>query len=99
MGKEHRKEDVITLLLKHGIEPNLQDNDGRTAIMLAAQKGRVEMLEPLVQHKANLEDRIKVASAYHTASEEAIEEYHTPLMIAAKNNKTKAVEKLVELGA
>lgn len=36
------------LLLTNGLDPNLQDLSGRTALMLAARKGQMDLLQLLI---------------------------------------------------
>jgi uncharacterized protein len=55
------KENVETVkfLLELGLDPNGANDDGRTALMLAAAKGRTEVIQLLVDHDAKLDTRDK----------------------------------------
>jgi ankyrin repeat protein len=52
-------EDVLTLLLARGADLNLQDNRGRTALMIAASLGHRKAIDILLSHGAdkNLRDK------------------------------------------
>jgi ankyrin repeat protein len=56
-----RKENVETVkfLLELGLDPNAANDDGRTPLMLAAAKGRTEVIQLLVDHGAKLDTRDK----------------------------------------
>jgi ankyrin repeat protein len=51
--------DVFALLLENGVDVNQASNAGQTPLMAAASLGRVEVLQPLLDHKAdpNLTDK------------------------------------------
>jgi ankyrin repeat protein len=55
------KENVQTVkfLLDLGLDPNAANNDGRTSLMVAAAKGRTEVIQILVDHGAKLDTRDK----------------------------------------
>jgi len=55
------KENVETVkfLLELGLDPNAANDDGRTPLMLAAAKGRTEVIQLLVDHGAKLDTRDK----------------------------------------
>jgi len=55
------KENVETVkfLLELGLDPNAANDDGRTPLMVAAAKGRTEVIQLLVDHGANLDTRDK----------------------------------------
>ena len=40
--------DLVKLLLKHHADPNLQDKDGRTALMSAISEKHVDVIVPLL---------------------------------------------------
>ena len=44
------EEDVVTLLLKHGADPNLADSGGNDAVKLATKTGRRRSRELLEAH-------------------------------------------------
>jgi ankyrin repeat protein len=45
---------MIQLLLEKGADPNLGDNDGRTPLAWAAEKGREETVKILLENGANV---------------------------------------------
>ena len=47
--------EAVKMCLDLGIDPNVQDDQGRTALHGAAHKGRPEVIQLLVDHGANLE--------------------------------------------
>jgi len=49
--------EAIRMLLDLGLNPNDQDKEGRTALMGAAMKGRVDAIRVLVEHGADLNIR------------------------------------------
>jgi ankyrin repeat protein len=49
--------ETVRLLLDLGLDPNAANNDGRTALMGAAGKGRNEIVELLVDRGAKLDTR------------------------------------------
>ncbi len=51
--------EVVKFLLDLGLNPNSANNDGRTPLMGAALKGRSEVVQILVNHGANLDQRDK----------------------------------------
>jgi uncharacterized protein len=55
------KENVETVkfLLELGLDPNAANGDGRTSLMVAAAKGRTEVIQVLVDHGAKLDTRDK----------------------------------------
>jgi ankyrin repeat protein len=55
------KENIETVkyLLDLGLDANAANNDGRTSLMLAAAKGRPEVIQLLVDHGAKLDTRDK----------------------------------------
>jgi uncharacterized protein len=55
------KENVETVkfLLELGLDPNAANDDGRTPLMVAAAKGRTEVIQLLVDHGAKLDTRDK----------------------------------------
>ena len=47
--------EAVKMCLDLGIDPNVADDEGRTALHGAAHKGRTEVIQALVDHGANLE--------------------------------------------
>ena len=47
--------EAVKMCLELGIDPNVQDDQGRTALHGAAHKGRTDVIQLLVDHGANLE--------------------------------------------
>ena len=47
--------EAVKMCLDFGIDPNIADDQGRTALHGAAHKGRTEVIQLLVDHGANLE--------------------------------------------
>ena len=47
--------EAVKMCLDFGIDPNVADDQGRTALHGAAHKGRTEVIQLLVDHGANLE--------------------------------------------
>lgn len=47
--------EAVKMCLDLGIDPNVADDEGRTALHGAAHKGRLEVIQMLVDHGANLE--------------------------------------------
>jgi Ankyrin repeats (3 copies) len=52
---------MVDLLLAKGAKVDLQDSEGTTALVLAAQRGRDEIAEALLEHGAN----VKLATNKH----------------------------------
>jgi ankyrin repeat protein len=51
--------EVVKFLLDLGLDANAANNDGRTSLMVAAAKGRPEVIQLLVDHGAKLDTRDK----------------------------------------
>src|SRR5439155_17457402 len=51
--------ETIKFLLDLGLDPNAANGDGRTSLMVAAAKGRTEVIQLLVDHGARLDTRDK----------------------------------------
>ena len=76
---------TVGALLKAGANPNLM-NGGKTALHLAAQFGRIEVIRTLVAGKAELNPRFSARDP-------------TPLFAAVKAGQAGAVRALLDLGA
>ena len=48
------KVEIVRLLVEHGADVNAQDNDGYTALLVAAMLGDVEVVRLLVEHGADV---------------------------------------------
>ncbi|CAN9507800.1 unnamed protein product [Ophioblennius macclurei] len=46
--------ELVSFLLSHGAQPNIQDKRGRTPVMLAAQLGNDTIVDLLIQNQADL---------------------------------------------
>ncbi|XP_064189390.1 cyclin-dependent kinase 4 inhibitor C [Anguilla rostrata] len=44
--------DTLQVLVKHGADVNIQDNDGNLPLHLAAREGNLDVVELLIQHTA-----------------------------------------------
>jgi uncharacterized protein len=51
--------ETVKFLLDLGLDPNAANGDGRTSLMVAAAKGRTEVIQILVDHGAKLDTRDK----------------------------------------
>jgi ankyrin repeat protein len=51
--------ETVKFLLELGLDPNAANDDGRTPLMVAAAKGRTEVIQLLVDHGAKLDTRDK----------------------------------------
>ena len=50
---ENGHHQVVELLLKEKADPNIQNNDGWTALMVASQNGHHQVVELLLKEKAD----------------------------------------------
>jgi ankyrin repeat protein len=76
--------EIVQLLLEKGADVNAKDDDGRTALMLAAEKGHTEIVQLLLERGANVNTKI---------DEKRI------LLWAAENGHTEIVQLLLKKGA
>lgn len=88
--------DVAALLLCHGADPSLTDNQGQTALTLAAKQGHVGVLQVLLDW---VQEQRSKGSAAHTLLEHADSEGWTALRSAAWGGHKEAVRRLLEAGA
>jgi ankyrin repeat protein len=79
------KIEIAQLLLRHGAEPDAQNNDGRTALFEAAAHGQTELAQLLIDHDATINIQDAKGS--------------TPLHEATLNGYTSTVELLLLHGA
>ncbi|KAF8473037.1 ankyrin repeat-containing domain protein [Russula ochroleuca] len=77
--------EVARLLLEKVADVNARDDDSRTALHIAAQKGRVEVVRVLLEHGANADAEDN--------------EGRTPLHLSAEDGRVEAMRVLLEHGA
>lgn len=77
---------ILLLLLKRGIDPNQEDKHGEMAIHWACWNGHYEVVQLLIDHKAEVNARAKWNQS-------------TPLIIAAVNGHVSIAELLLDYGA
>lgn len=53
---------LVRELLTHGADPNLEDNDGWSALLNAAKEGYVDIVLQLLEHNAAIDHRDMVSS-------------------------------------
>jgi ankyrin repeat protein len=84
-GAARHNVEAIELLIKYGVDPNVRDEDGQTALMATASYGEIEVFQKLLDKGAeiNLADY----------------EGRTTLMAAAANDDPAIAELLIKLGA
>lgn len=75
----------VTEGLNQGIEVNVTDEHGQTALMLAADQGHVDTVKLLLQHRASLDLQNKLGG--------------TALMLASFNGHLEVVTELLKAGA
>jgi ankyrin repeat protein len=99
--------ECMKLFLAHGVDVNVQDKEGSTALIEAASKGQAEAILFLLQHGANLELRTKgmfASPALHHAllglrRKEAIEDEHGEQILRWIGDPLESVRLLIEAGA
>ena len=77
---------MIELLLKAGADPNTSLAEGETALMTAARTGKLDAVEVLLAHGADVRQKEKGRG-------------QTALMWAAAEGHTAVVKRLIEAGA
>lgn len=58
---QHGRPAMVTELIAHGADVNLEDNDGWTALLLAAKQGRINICIELLDHGADIQQRDMVS--------------------------------------
>jgi len=77
--------DALRELLRAGVEIGARNNQGETALMVAAQKGKIKAINTLIEAGADME-------ATNSAGE-------TALMMASHKGKIEAIKTLIKAGA
>ena len=104
---------VVKALLEHKAEVNLKDNNGLTALSIAACHGNVEAATVLSENGAERSGSSLAEEAFFGDTSKVVEmikqgnlvdqgvdeESWTPLILAAQNGKTETVSALLEHGA
>eukprot|EP00960_Hanusia_phi_P064418 765790-Hanusia_phi.AAC.2 len=67
--------EVVHFLLQHGANPNVQDVDGNTALHLAAEIGDFDVVQQLLDHRADacISNRFKSTAAHHAMQNGSLE--------------------------
>ncbi len=79
--------EKIKELIKQDIDINTCDSRGYTAMLWAAQKGNIDIVNLLIKNGANIEAKHEASRGY------------TPLIVAAINNHIEVAKMLIEHGA
>ena len=77
--------DSVLSLVKAGVDVNIRDNNGMTALMKASENGHVQLVEELIKFGANMNLRNLL--------------HDTALIYAAKEGNLNCVQKLIDMGA
>jgi len=77
---------MLNVLLAHGANPNLADSEGRTPLMAAARRGRLQCVESLLQHRADAKLR---DNAGRTALDLALENRYMQIASVIKSSATR----------
>ena len=85
MAAKNGKLQVVKCLLKQGADPSLRDNNGSNLLHYASLGGNPEVIELMLSHVPSIDS--------------ITNEFYTPLMIAAGNDKLQAVKCLLKQGA
>ena len=83
----HGNQGMVSMLLSEGVDPNVADVHGRTALTLAAGRGHVGIV-----------DLVMAGGAWADPHED-YDTYETPLMAAVTGGHLEIVKKLVGAGA
>jgi ankyrin repeat protein len=86
MAAKNGSAQMLDLLLKAGAEADTANGTGTTPLMLAAASGKVDAVQVLLAHGANVNAREKTWG-------------ETPLMFAAAMNRAEVVKLLISKGA
>jgi len=77
---------ILKMLIESGVDINARDNEGKTALMHAAERGHVKKAKLLIESGANLDEKDN-------------DNKKTALFYAVENNKVEIVKLLIESGA
>ena len=111
MACKHQSAEVVSELLKHlKTDGNLsntieiEDANGMTAFCYAAKFNESpEIISELIKYGAEINKYSKVVDKIYTAYDygyyASIEDFLTPLMLAAKSNNAEVVKRLIEKGS
>ena len=85
--------EVLELLLKAGLDPNLTNNQGETPLGIAVKQGNAKNVQMLLQHGADANEAIRFN--YH------FDPFYgwNPLHVAAYNGNSEIAEILLKNGA
>jgi ankyrin repeat protein len=91
-------ENAVRVLLQHGADPNLKDDDSLSPLMASCSKYikldyNTEITKMLIEAGGNVNDVQYIPRHYPPT------QYKTPLMYAAKGEDIKTVELLIKYGA
>lgn len=108
-GAQHGHNSVVAILLSFGADPSIRNNSFQTALDLAAQFGRLQVVQTLLRVEPNLiahyrrfdEDDISELLGYSTQYASTPTKHiftHTCLHLASRNGHKKVVETLLAAG-
>ncbi|ALC46779.1 CG11168, partial [Drosophila busckii] len=108
-GAQHGHNAVVAILLSYGADPSIRNNSFQTALDLAAQFGRLQVVQTLLRadpdlitpyrryEEDNLSEKLGYATQYATTPTKHIFT-HTCLHLASRNGHKKVVETLLAAG-
>ena len=83
--QERNNVGIVTVLLRHGADVSITNDEGWSPLMKSASRGHCEIASVLMANKANVEQRDE-------------KDGYTALIIAVEKNQLKMVELLLEKG-
>jgi ankyrin repeat protein len=85
----HGQQQIVKMMLRHGVDVNQASPTGWTALMLAAMGGHVESVETLLEAGADVRARTRAgATAASIAAERGHEEIAERLTCAERGDRT-----------